>query len=412
MPAATHPAIHCLTPRKQTPAEGAATEIRRWHQVNCTRIERELSAYLDGELQGARRDQVERHLADCERCRAVLARLRQTARLVAAMPEVAPPASIAARVFAQVAPASAAALTCAEAAEQVHAYADGWLSQAEVARLESHLRDCPECEAELRRVRAIKHAAASVPEVAPPASVRESVMAAVSARQARAQHRLRPWAWAAMGTAAAGAAVWLATLMAPHPAPNSKPAVATRPVAPPVAREIVPAPVTGPEESAGETVERPPSFMERVAHHLRRSAEPQPADRRDTIAVAPVAPKPDVAPKPAGDGTTTPDGTGATPPVADRPPDTPVEPVVTVVAVVPPPDTPETDAWEAVGVTVATPVKRGEDTVAAAEPRELFRLSRPVQYKEVTIRASGHDRKGRPMRGSDGGYVAVINTPL
>src|SRR5438132_4637258 len=46
----------------------------------------DLSAYLDGELDGGRRAAVESHLAACDSCRTRLAQLRATARLIAALP--------------------------------------------------------------------------------------------------------------------------------------------------------------------------------------------------------------------------------------------------------------------------------------------------------------------------------------
>ncbi|MDD1679284.1 MAG: zf-HC2 domain-containing protein, partial [Methanomicrobiales archaeon] len=213
--------------------------------MNCTRIEPELSAYLDDELQGAQRHRVEQHLAHCDACRVKLARMRRTAAMVAGIPAVAPPADLAARVFARVAPESMPAMVCAEAVDKVHAYADGWLAPAEVARLEAHLRDCPECEAELRRVRALKRVASGIPEVAPPPSVRATVAAAIAARQARSRRTLRPWVWGPIGAGAAAAAVWLLTLIGPGPAPVTRTAAPRLPLGPPapvVAGVTLPAP--------------------------------------------------------------------------------------------------------------------------------------------------------------------------
>lgn len=50
----------------------------------------ELSAYLDGALVPARRTDVEVHLRTCDLCRASLAELRSTARLIAALPAALP----------------------------------------------------------------------------------------------------------------------------------------------------------------------------------------------------------------------------------------------------------------------------------------------------------------------------------
>jgi len=58
----------------------------------------DLSAYLDGELDPARRATVETHLAACDGCRARLSELRATARLIAALPSAAPARSLVPRV--------------------------------------------------------------------------------------------------------------------------------------------------------------------------------------------------------------------------------------------------------------------------------------------------------------------------
>src|SRR3989441_13172000 len=58
----------------------------------------DLSAYLDGELDGGRRGAVESHLAACDSCRPRLAQLRATARLIAALPSPVPAHSLVPRV--------------------------------------------------------------------------------------------------------------------------------------------------------------------------------------------------------------------------------------------------------------------------------------------------------------------------
>src|SRR2546425_8638459 len=58
----------------------------------------DLSAYLDGELDGGRRAAVESHLAACDSCRTRLAQLRATARLIAALPSPVPARSLVPRV--------------------------------------------------------------------------------------------------------------------------------------------------------------------------------------------------------------------------------------------------------------------------------------------------------------------------
>ncbi len=50
----------------------------------------DLSAYLDSALAPARRSEVDAHLGTCQPCRDVLAELRSTARLIAALPAAVP----------------------------------------------------------------------------------------------------------------------------------------------------------------------------------------------------------------------------------------------------------------------------------------------------------------------------------
>lgn len=57
------------------------------------RLMESLSAYLDGALDGAERDALERHLATCETCRAELAELRRVGALLRSLPEPALPRS-------------------------------------------------------------------------------------------------------------------------------------------------------------------------------------------------------------------------------------------------------------------------------------------------------------------------------
>ncbi len=61
-------------------------------------VDPDLSAYLDAELLPAERDRVQAHLASCEQCRARLADLTATARLVAALPSPWPARSLVPRV--------------------------------------------------------------------------------------------------------------------------------------------------------------------------------------------------------------------------------------------------------------------------------------------------------------------------
>jgi AcrR family transcriptional regulator len=52
------------------------------NQPVCRRVRENLSAYLDGELQGAARRLIEEHLAECAECRTQLDELKETWRLL------------------------------------------------------------------------------------------------------------------------------------------------------------------------------------------------------------------------------------------------------------------------------------------------------------------------------------------
>lgn len=58
--------------------------------MKCSQCEQHLSALLDGELPRALADEVEQHLAGCERCAAQRVRLERLHAAVAAAPELEP----------------------------------------------------------------------------------------------------------------------------------------------------------------------------------------------------------------------------------------------------------------------------------------------------------------------------------
>lgn len=58
------------------------------------RLERQLSAYLDNELTAEEGQEVRAHLEVCAACREELVRLQQVKRLLARLPEVAPPETL------------------------------------------------------------------------------------------------------------------------------------------------------------------------------------------------------------------------------------------------------------------------------------------------------------------------------
>jgi anti-sigma factor RsiW len=68
----------------------------------CAAARTELGALLDGELDAAARESVDRHLAGCAACRAELALLRAVTRAVQALPRPAPPEAMRYRLQARI----------------------------------------------------------------------------------------------------------------------------------------------------------------------------------------------------------------------------------------------------------------------------------------------------------------------
>ena len=68
--------------------------------MNCKDIREDLSAHLDGELDPARRAEIDGHLASCDGCRAELERLRRLSKLLGDVPRAAAPAGLASRIVA------------------------------------------------------------------------------------------------------------------------------------------------------------------------------------------------------------------------------------------------------------------------------------------------------------------------
>ncbi len=66
--------------------------MRLWFDRH-SRLRDQLSAYIDGELKAPAAERLERHLADCGRCRAELEQLRATIGALRELPEAEPPRS-------------------------------------------------------------------------------------------------------------------------------------------------------------------------------------------------------------------------------------------------------------------------------------------------------------------------------
>jgi anti-sigma factor RsiW len=68
--------------------------------MTCERIEELLSAYLEGELSGAEKREVEAHLAGCPSCAELLSFLRETQGALSSLPEIEPSPALMAKLYA------------------------------------------------------------------------------------------------------------------------------------------------------------------------------------------------------------------------------------------------------------------------------------------------------------------------
>jgi anti-sigma factor RsiW len=211
----------------------------------CVRSSEELISFVDGELSPAQAAEFQRHLADCPACRRELARLKQTASLVGALAEVAPPADLQARVERRAAqPRAVTPLACVSVREMLDEYAHGELAGSTEASVLAHLGECHACSRELARLDQEVGLVRTLADVTPPARIRYKVQSAMILHTRPVYAR---WSFRGMvataATAAAAAAVMLAlrapmqtarlipTVSHPTQAPSSA-IVATKPTAP------------------------------------------------------------------------------------------------------------------------------------------------------------------------------------
>jgi len=68
--------------------------------MSGSHAEEMLSAYLEGELDGARKAEVETHLADCPECASLLEAMRDTRDALGALPELEPSPDLLRRLYA------------------------------------------------------------------------------------------------------------------------------------------------------------------------------------------------------------------------------------------------------------------------------------------------------------------------
>jgi len=66
--------------------------------LNCNSVIRELSDYLDGDLELAVKQELERHLADCEDCRLVVDQTKKTVEVFCGSEPLELPADVRSRL--------------------------------------------------------------------------------------------------------------------------------------------------------------------------------------------------------------------------------------------------------------------------------------------------------------------------
>src|SRR3989442_5463111 len=123
-----------------------------------------MSAFVDGELTDAERQQVQRHVGTCERCSAELASFGHIDRILAAPP----------------------AVDCATALPLLSARHDRELSFAETVVAESHISHCDTCRGRIAVWVELDDAIAALPVAHPSRRVDVAVLA-LSAEKSRPQ---------------------------------------------------------------------------------------------------------------------------------------------------------------------------------------------------------------------------------
>lgn len=141
--------------------------------MNHTRLQDELSAYLDNELAPAMRKRVEAHLLTCEECRDMLSAFQQNTQEIRALEQPAP--SIKASVIEKI---------HEQLQDELSAYLDNELAPTMHKRIEAHLHSCNECSDTLsvfsenrKRIKVLEHLA--------PSSIADTVMAKIREQAAK-----------------------------------------------------------------------------------------------------------------------------------------------------------------------------------------------------------------------------------
>lgn len=107
------------------------------------------------------------------------------------------------------------AVDCLWVAQHMDAYLDGELNKKAAAALDEHLKECPDCAAQVEEARELLALVSACDDVYPDAALHESVMRSVR-EQPRMGHASRtPRHWRRMGAALAGACLLLGVLLLP-----------------------------------------------------------------------------------------------------------------------------------------------------------------------------------------------------
>ncbi len=131
-------------------------------------IEKELSAYLDGELAPVVRERLEAHVGSCVECADMLSVLEKNRRLIAGLSS-AVPSRLKDSVMAEI---------HARFQDELSAYLDGELAPVVRERLEAHLRCCDACSAQLAGFRRNRERIKGLERRAP-SSIQRGVMARI-----------------------------------------------------------------------------------------------------------------------------------------------------------------------------------------------------------------------------------------
>ncbi|MFB3882119.1 MAG: hypothetical protein ACE149_12700 [Armatimonadota bacterium] len=176
----------------------------------------ELTEYADGELAADLLGAAESHLDGCRACAAAVAKMRQSASLVARVRDCAAPSAIRRRAVAVLSD-SVLSISCKRALFMMHEMIDHRLSLLSSVPLQLHLRECKRCEEELAALSSAARAVRALPSIETPAKVRDQVLAAYrqQTRRAGSAPRWRPAVAAAFAVLVMGAASLLRPQVAP-----------------------------------------------------------------------------------------------------------------------------------------------------------------------------------------------------